>query len=270
MSDEEHWLDLNVELADVWVERFLHEVPCSDLLEESLRSQAWNAPGEAAGSLLGGYVLGEWDLTQPELDRLWLIGRLVGGYLPEELVHPEILAKAVPGREVLPADPVGYDLVQTPLLEGGGHGPRRGRPGKREFPATWSDDDAVRHTMDVARHPSLTVQLPSGAFRAAGERDGVRMSVLVSAAGDVLTSYPVHGPGVVQNPLDAERAPHVERLAALLDQLVPHGDDEPRRSLDELLAVGEWPHVIAGLRALDLPLDPTQRAQLTELAQLTR
>ncbi len=214
--------------------------------------------------MLGGHAIGEWTLSPEELARLWLIGR-AAGYTREQLLADALLAKALPERAQRPADPPG-DFVQTPLLQGGGHGALRGLGGKREFPARWSDDDSIRHTMDVARHPSGAVELPSGDFRAYGERDDVAMGVLVSPQGAVLTSYPVRGEGVVQNPLDEERAPHVARLQALLDALVPASTDEPRTSLDELMAVGEWPHVVASLRAREPT--PEQAAELADLARL--
>ena len=252
------------EKINQFVERCIAEARSTpDWLAESLRSDVYNEPGEAVGWLLGSYISGSWDLSQDDVDRLWALGRWAG-YRHEQLVGDGVLARAAPGRGIRPPEPPGL----TPLLEGGGHGPGRAKPGKREFPATWTDDDTIRRTMDIARHPSLTVKLPSGDFRAAGERDGVQMSVLVAPTGHVLTSYPVSGDAVVQNPLDQERAPHIERLQSLLDELVPPSEQEPRRSLDELMAVGEWPHVIASLRALDVPVTDEQREALSRFAQL--
>ena len=268
MISEETGHALQLELVD-FVERFVELVDQEDWHAEHVRRLVWEEPGEAASILLCSWVGANWDLTEQELARLWLIGRACG-YRSEQLVPPDVLAQhAAPGREVLPPDPEGWDLVQTPVLPGGGHGPGRGQPGKSEFPASWSDDDTIAHTMDVAMHPSGTVELPSGDFRAWGERLGVRLSVLVSPRGGVLTSYPVSGDGVVQNPLDVVRAPHVQRLQLLLDTL-PESTDEPRQSLDELMTAGEWPHVITSLQALDAGWTAEQQAELAELARMAR
>lgn len=268
MNSPEDPNDLHAELERHWLERYLTQVPKTAEYADDLRFEARQEPGLAASELLCAYVLGHWDLDEQEVARLWLIGRAAGGFLPEELVPLAVLADAAPGRDVLPPDPPGYRLVRTPPLEGGGHGPGRACPGKREFPAGWSDDEVIRQTMDVAMHPSGTVELPAGTFRAYGERHGVQLSVVVSSTGVVLTSYPVSGDGVVQNPLDGQRGQHVHLLQSLLDALPP-GDDEPRRSLDELMAVGEWPHVVASLQALDTAWTDQQQADLHELADLT-
>lgn len=259
----EQWAELQRELEGFGL-RFAQIVELDVDHRSDLESLTWNEPGEAASWMLGAHAIGEWTLSEEELLRLWLIGR-TAGYTREQLLADSILAKALPDRAQRPPDPPG-DFVQTPVLGGGGHGARRGLGGKREFPIAWTDHDSIRHTMDVARHPSGAVELPSGDFRAYGERDGVLMSVLVSPQGAVLTSYPVEGAGVVDNPLDAERTPHVERLQQLLDALVPPSTDEARVSLDELMAVGEWPHVIASLRMLDI--DAEQRTELDGLARL--
>lgn len=203
-------------------------------------------------SLLGGHEQGMHDLTPEEEDELWDLAA------EEELTDDEVMNRWVREKSVRNR-PIRRVRAKRPL-RGGGHGPGRGLPGRREFPSRWSDDDVVAHTMDVARHPSGAVELPSGDFRAYGERDRVQLSVLVGADGTVLTSYPVEGDGVVQNPLSPEQEPHVLRLRALLAAAPV---DDLRADLEELLEVGEWPHVIASLRAL--PLTDEQRAELDRL-----
>ena len=230
-----------------------------DLIEE-IRDEGVQEPFLGIGGLLGGHEQGMWDLTPAEEDELWELASL-NECSDDLLIDPSIRAETVRGR------PVRRVRAKHPL-RGGGHGAGRGLPGKREFPASWSDDDAMAHTMDLARRPDGAVKLPTGDWRAVGDQQGVRMSVLVSPTGDVLTSYPVTGPGVVQNPLDEWRTPAVDRLQRLLDELVPAGSDEPRASLDELLAVGEWSQVVAVLRALHLPLTETQQRELDELTKL--
>lgn len=231
----------------------------SDEKVEDIRFEGCQEPSLGIGRLLGGHEQGMWDLTPAEEDECWELASLT--YCTDEDVMDEmVLARSVrnrPIRKVRPRQP----------LRGGGHGARTGQPGKRLFPAGWSDDDAIRHTMSVARDPLGAVKLPTGEWLAHGERDGVRLGVVVSTEGDVLTSYPVHGPGVMQNPPDEFRGPAAERLHALLTAVLPQ-EHEAHATLHELHAVGEWPYVIGGLRALDLPISGEQRTELDELASL--
>lgn len=86
---------------------------------------------------------------------------------------------------------------------GGGHRAGTGRPGKTEFPASWSDDDIIRAVMDTARRPQTVVdQAPQReSYLVSAEHGGVTVQVAVSRAGEVLTGYPAPGgPGVVRNP----------------------------------------------------------------------
>lgn len=212
----------------------------------------------AVRALLGGHELGMWDLTPAEEAEVWDLA--AEWELPERLMLGENVRKNSVREKPRPT------LRPKRPLAGGGHGPGRGLPGKREFPASWSDDDVVARTMDVARRPDRAVRLLSGLFRASGERGGVQLSVLVSPDGEVVVSYPVAGEGVRQNPLDGWRTEPVERLQRLVEAGVPGGAEEPRASLDELLAVGEWPHVITCLQALDAP--PEAAAELRALAAL--
>jgi len=124
----------------------------------------------------------------------------------------------------------------------------------------------LQHTMDVAQHPSGAVQLPNRDFRAWGERDGVLLSVLLSPIGEVLTSYPVSGEGVVQHPVHQRAEGLMALLGNLLASVTAPSAEEPRRSMDELLAVGEWPHLILSLEALGT--EERTVAELRELAGL--
>lgn len=247
----------------VLVERFLSERTSDGISEDILRSDLEHSAGQAVSSLLCSYVKGYWEIDEAVVRRLWLIGRL---YDPPEILLPAgDLEDALPGRGVRPPEPPEL-LALRPPLTGGGHGAGRQIPGKREFPRHWSDDEVIDRTMDVAKQPAGAVELPNGSFRAWGERAGIQLSVIVAPDGSVRTSYPVAGDGVVQVPLDDERATHVRALQELLDT-TPEGG-EPRASLDELMAVGEWPHVIACLRALDHPWTPQQQDELERLAGL--
>jgi hypothetical protein len=210
-------------------------------------------------TLLGGHEKGLHELTPGEEAELWDLAA-EWECRDQDVMNDDVRAASVRNR------PVPMVRPKHPL-RGGGHGARSGKPGKHAFPGRWSDDEAVAHAMDVARAPSDAVQLPTGEFVAHGERDGVLLGVVVSPAGEVLTGYPVHGPGVKQQPMDEHRGPAAQRLRDLLQAVLPK-DHELRALLDELQEVGEWPYVVATLRTLDLALTDEQRTELAQLAYL--
>lgn len=232
----------------------------SDERLDELDEEATQYIALGIASLLGGHEQGMHDLTAEEEAELWELA--AQWELPEQHVMNDSVRAASVRRRPIPR------LRPKRPLAGGGHGARSGQPGKRVFPTAWSDDTAIAHVMDVARAPDGAVALPSGEWLAHGERDGVRIGVVVSVEGDVLASYPVHGPGVVQNQADEHGAVAIERVSTLLDAVLPT-DHEARPALEELHAVGEWPYVIAGLRALDLEMSSEQRAELMELAGMS-
>lgn len=229
-----------------------------DELEE-MRYAGLQVPWYGISGLIGGHEQGQYDLTPDEEDEAWELATLTD-CSDEQLVSEGQRAASIrnrPIRKVRPKHP----------LRGGGHGARTGQPGKRVFPQEWTDDEAIDRTMDVARQPSEAVKLPTGEFLAHGERAGVLLGVVVSPDGEVLTSYPVAGPGVTQNPMDEFRGPAAQRLQELLHAVLPEGHDL-RAVMDELHDVGEWPYVVATLRALDLPMTDHQRSELTELTRV--
>ena len=247
---------------NTWVDRALTRFPDAGWL----RQEVVEMPGDAVGWLLSQHCVGAWDLTEQEVAHLWFIGRAMG-WRREDLLPDEVLGQALPGRDERPADPPGR-WIQDCLLPGGAHKGGRGAPGKSEFPRSWDDDDVLDRIADVARRPSGAVALPSGDFRAFGDREQVRIGVVVSPKGEMLTGYPVHGPGVVHNPLTDAQRRAVAVLEAMLDDLAPARDQEPRLSFDELVAAGEWPHVIGSLLALDLDWTEQQRIDLAELTEV--
>lgn len=224
---------------------------------ENVRDFSRNEPILVFERLLGDDADGSRPLPDETVARLWDIGYEMG-FDQHELMDDETLAAARPERRTRPGPP--WNLF------GGGHGPGRAIPGKREFPSRWSDETTLRHTMDVAQHPSGAVQLPNRDFRAWGERDGVLLSVLLSPIGEVLTSYPVSGEGVVQHPVHRLAEGLMPLLRNLLESVAAPSAGEPRCSMDELLAVGEWPHLILSLEALGA--DERTVAELRELAGL--
>lgn len=213
----------------------------------------WNAPFLAVAALLYDDALGITVLPEEAVARLWEISWLLEAD-PEDVMPQYVLDKAREGRRTRPVQPVRYPL------KGGGHGTGRGNPGKSEYPARWSDDDAIEQVMSVATRPDGAVQQPDGTFRAWGVRDGVDLRVVVTELGSVVTSFPVSGDGVVVNPLDDLRAPYVARLQHVID--ATEMDDEARNGIDELMAAGEWDQVVLHLRALPV----ADRVELEELA----
>lgn len=89
-----------------------------------------------------------------------------------------------------------------PGKPGGGHRHGSDRPGKTEFPESWSDQQVLTAVSDVARQPDESRQQRNGKTLASGERDGVRIFV-VSKDGTIVTAWPEPGGrGVRQNPKD--------------------------------------------------------------------
>ncbi len=257
MTEDEEWADY-LARWDALVDGLRGRV--SDKEVEEIRYEGTQVPCWAISGVLGGHEQGMWDLTTDEENELWELASLMQCD-DGDLMNDRVRAKSIRNR------PIRKVRDRFPL-RGGGHGARTGLPGKRVFPADWSDDIAIEHTMDVARAPDSAVKLPTDEWLAHGERDGVRLAVIVDPDGDVLTAYPVHGPGVMQNPVDALSVGAIDRLRGLMDAVLP-AEHEARPALDELHAVGEWPYVIAALRTLNLDMSSEQRAELIELAGLS-
>jgi len=84
---------------------------------------------------------------------------------------------------------------------GGGHRHGTGSPGRTEFPAGWNDDTIIDRVLSVARSPDSVELQRNGRWKVMGDRDGVRLDVIVMADGRIWTAYPLPGsPGVTQNP----------------------------------------------------------------------
>lgn len=81
---------------------------------------------------------------------------------------------------------------------GGGHRSGADKPGKSEFPPSWTDDDIITVVTDIARNP------PVGQWRYDlwgnlvlwDLRRDVHLEVVLKLDGQVITAYPVSGPGV--------------------------------------------------------------------------
>src|SRR5690242_15958495 len=86
---------------------------------------------------------------------------------------------------------------------GGGHRHGVGKPGKTEFPASWTDERVIVNILDVARRPDKppTRQDWNDSWLCSGIRDAVKVWSVVERSGDILTGWPEEGgPGVVRNP----------------------------------------------------------------------
>lgn len=85
---------------------------------------------------------------------------------------------------------------------GGGHRHGTGKPGKTEFPASWSDAKIINLLQDVARCPDETpIHQDNGRWFTTGTREEVEIVAIVERDAQVWTGWPLPGgPGVVQNP----------------------------------------------------------------------
>lgn len=84
---------------------------------------------------------------------------------------------------------------------GGGHRAGTGKPGKTEFPESWSDDKILDGVADVAQNGN--VKGPAhrpGEFIKSGTVDGVDIDVVVKGDGGVRTAFPTGGSDVIRNP----------------------------------------------------------------------
>ena len=84
---------------------------------------------------------------------------------------------------------------------GGGHRYGTGIPGKTEFPASWDDDKILDAVTLVARSPENVHQQWNQRWKARGEFDNVRTTVIIEPDGTIWTAWPEEGsPGVIRNP----------------------------------------------------------------------
>jgi hypothetical protein len=139
---------------------------------------------------------------------------------------------------------------------GGGHAPGTGRRGTSEFPVGWSDEQIIAVVKDVANDPGEpTRRQHNGRWRAAGERHGVNVVVLVEENGQVHTAYPIGGPGVTRN-ADTAKDPANPTVADLADGRISYFADILLNQLANrlpavdlthyrgLLWAGEWEELV--------------------------
>jgi hypothetical protein len=164
---------------------------------------------------------------------------------------------------------------------GGGHAPGTGRRATSEFPRGWTNEQIIAVVKDVANDPGEPRRRQhNGRWRAAGERYGVHVVVLVEDDGQVHIAYPVGGEGVIRNPDTAKDPanPTVADLAegrisyfvdVLLNQLAGRFPEEDVDHYRGLLWAGEWEELvdvlIAHLGAQDIRLTVDEYADLERL-----
>jgi hypothetical protein len=91
------------------------------------------------------------------------------------------------------ADPARRRHILDGDATGGGHRPGTGKPGKSEFPADWSDDDIMHAISDIATDPKSTVTPGRDGRRVmTGTRNGLDITVIVEANGDIVTAWPTN------------------------------------------------------------------------------
>jgi hypothetical protein len=85
---------------------------------------------------------------------------------------------------------------------GGGHRHGTGKPGKSEFPASWSDEKIISSMLDVASRPDRPPkhQQYKDRWVTRGIRDDVEVVAVIARDGCIWTGWPQSGPGVVRNP----------------------------------------------------------------------
>jgi hypothetical protein len=80
----------------------------------------------------------------------------------------------------------------------GGHRAGTGKPGKSEFPSSWSNDKIKGEVSDVATGPgSVRTPQQGGRTKVQGTRDGVDITVIVepgSKGGRIVTGFPTNTP----------------------------------------------------------------------------
>ena len=163
-----------------------------DRLDPSHPSAPRYAARDAADTL-GGHVRAEGGIGPERRHGL-------GWDAPQVKDHPqrpEPDAIRVPGdrgRHILDGD--------GPGTLGGGHRHGTGRPGKTEFPASWSDSDVIHLAKDAARHPDqVRWQVSNCRWLVDAERENVRIWAVVLPDGKVHAAWPESGgSGVRQNP----------------------------------------------------------------------
>lgn len=111
----------------------------------------------------------------------------------------------VPGRHPIPDQIHLSRDGAVHILDGirtrGGHLAGTGAPEKTEFPPGWTRDRILRSALSVARDPTkIRRSAQFGRWIATGVRDGVMMLVVTEPDGQLVTAYPLSGPGVARNP----------------------------------------------------------------------
>ncbi len=112
-------------------------------------------------------------------------------------------ARARPPLDAIRITPDRLEHILDGDATGGGHRSGTGKPGKTEFPATWSDDKIIENILSTARSPDSAALQDNGRWKVEGVRDEVTLDVIITQDARTWSAYPPPGsPGVVQNPKD--------------------------------------------------------------------
>jgi hypothetical protein len=76
----------------------------------------------------------------------------------------------------------------------GGHRGGTGKPGKSEFPESWSDDKIIGEIESVANDPAIPVKQQGDRIVKIGTREGIDIKTVTGSDGEIVTGYPVNVP----------------------------------------------------------------------------
>jgi RHS repeat-associated protein len=112
--------------------------------------------------------------------------------------HTGLLVHNSCGDNVDLSDPKARNHILDGDETGGGHRPGTGKPGKSEFPPSWSDDQIMHNISDVATDPASTYTPGrNGRTVVDGTRDGVDIRVILEnpqGGGRIVTGFPTNMP----------------------------------------------------------------------------
>jgi hypothetical protein len=103
---------------------------------------------------------------------------------PQAVKDKPILVDAERARHILEGDP---------NTKSGGHRYGTGRPGKSEFPRSWSDKKILQEISDVAIDPrSRRTVERGGTIIAEGKRDGAEIRLVIGNENRIVSAYPTN------------------------------------------------------------------------------
>ncbi|HHK5816701.1 TPA: EndoU domain-containing protein, partial [Serratia marcescens] len=78
---------------------------------------------------------------------------------------------------------------------GGGHRAGTGKPGKSEFPQSWSDEKIMHVISDIATDPNVSRKAGRGGRTIAeAVKEGINVRVIQESNGDIVSGFPTNVP----------------------------------------------------------------------------